>query len=86
MFKKSKTGRLREIGYDARTAARLGRIVAVGLARWTFESVDVRRRVRLSQRQMRAVELGALAAVGLTAAGVIAKRASQSSDAPIPVT
>jgi hypothetical protein len=86
MFKTSKTARLREAQYDARAAARLGRLFAVGLARWAFESVDVRRRLRLSRRQVRAVELGAVAAVGLTAAGVIAKRANKSPDAPTPVT
>jgi hypothetical protein len=84
MFKKSKTSRLREIRSDGRAAALLGRLFVVELARWTFESVDVRR--RLSRRQQQAVGLGALAAVGLTTAGLVARRSGGGSDAPSPVT
>ena len=84
MFKQSKTSRLREISSDSRVAMHLGRLFVVELARWTFESVDLRG--RLSRRQQQAVGLGALAAVGLTTAGLVAKRAGDGSDAPSPVT
>jgi len=83
MFKKSKTSRLLEIRSDGRAAMLLGRLFLVELGRWTFESVDVRR--RLSRRQQ-AVGLGALAAVGLTTAGLVARRSGGGSDAPSPVT
>ena len=84
MFKKSKTSRLREIRSDGRVAMLLGRLFLVELGRWTFESVDVRR--RLSRRQQQAVGLGALAAVGLTTAGLVAKRSGGGPDAPSPVS
>jgi hypothetical protein len=82
MFKKSKTSRLREIRSDGRTAVRLGRLFVAEFARWAYESVDVR---RLSRRRQQAVGLGALAAVGLTTAGLVAKRVIQGSDSPTPV-
>jgi hypothetical protein len=85
MFKKSKTGRLGEIRSDGRVAMILGRLFVAELARWTYESVDVRRRVRLSRRHQ-VVGLGALAAVGLATAGLVAKRAIHGSDAAAPVT
>lgn len=84
MFKKSKTSRLLEIRSDGRAAMLLGRLFLVELGRWTFESVDVRR--RLSRRQQQAVGLGALAAVGLTTAGLVARRSGGGPDAPSPVT
>jgi hypothetical protein len=86
MFKKSKTARLRAIPADGFAAVGLSRLLVPELARWTFESVDVRRRVRLSRRQQQAVGLGALVALGLTTAGLVAKRTIHGSDEPTPTT
>jgi hypothetical protein len=79
MFKKSKTRRLRNVPSDVLIVMRLSRLLGPELARWGFETVDVRR--HLSRRQQRAVELGALAAFGLTTAGLVAKRDRHGSDA-----
>jgi hypothetical protein len=86
MFKKSKTARLRAIPADWFAVVGLSRLLVPGLAKWAFESVDVRRRVRLSRRQQQAVGLGAVAAVGLTTAGLVAKRTILGSDEPTPTT
>jgi hypothetical protein len=82
MFKKSKTVRLRGIWRDGHTVAYLVSRLGPELARWTFEIVDVRRYVRVLPPRQRALGLGALAAVGLTTAGVVARRAAHSPDAP----
>ena len=73
MLRKSKTRRMREMKTDARAAARLTRLFLAELARWTYEST----------RRRRALELGALA-VGVTTAGVVAKRTVHRGEAPTP--
>lgn len=78
---KSKRGRLRATGTNVSTIV-LSRLVGQ-LARWWFESVDIR--PRMSRRQQRAVEVGAVTALGLTTARIIvAKRSSHGSDVPTP--
>jgi hypothetical protein len=86
MFKTSKRARLREIRALELAVVSVSRLLVLELARWAFESVDVRGRVRLSRRQQQAVGLGALAAVGLTTAGLVAQRINHGSDDPTATT
>ena len=71
MNTKSITRELSELRVDTKLAGRLARLALVELARWSFESADIRDRV--SPRTRRTLKFGALA-VALTSVGVAATR------------
>jgi hypothetical protein len=69
---------------DTRTATMLGRLMLAEIVRRSLETADLRdrlRRRRVSRRQ-RVLKLGAVA-VGLAAAGLVAKRARRDTAAPV---
>jgi hypothetical protein len=69
---------------DTRTATMLGRVLLAEIVRRSLESADLRnrRRRRRVSRGQRVLKVGAVA-VGLAAAGLVAKRARRDAAAPV---